>query len=891
MRFIIFFLFWISAISAQFICTVGDFRISQQELSEEMQKYAQREDLTYQQVRQMALDTLIDKYILIKYATENGISVDEVEIEAFFMNELGDLPRFQTNGVFSIVKYRAFIDTPAGEKIRSEMRKEILANKTKTLIENSYAISDELLKNQFIMDNLKFDLGYSLIDIEDADLPENVFLSNVRSEYERLKKEYQEINKTRLQLILIFKKDYLEQIKEYTDNILNNLILQDSTLSEKDIEEYRQDIEAKKTTELALDTARETRNRWLNNLPLLLPVIETHDFTVKEQLGDIPLSINELAFQMKKDSISQPIDLGEVILIFKVMDFKKVRNTNEFEIANIFWKDYMQRKRSFGQNYREYFEKNMNEFKTDAAIVQIIELKEPRRFASHSQGEFIDTIRQEIQANIEDPLRVKKIVEKHGLKPEIEILYLKKYSNSSVIQNVIANMINKDSRYGFLPSQNGLIFFQIMTIFPNFIPYYDDIADQVRGLMTASEIDTLEYLQYFEKNKKDFNTPDSLQLGGVFFRTADIADTLRFSFSDDELRLLYHKNIDRFYRKRSVKFDYIYVKDKAAADAIHRQLIQGKSFSLLKYCFNNPQQLDSSQIREYDSLPRIIRETLSRMLVGSIYQPVEFDHGWFLLNKTAEYNDGIASFEEVKEVIRQEQLNILADNLAYQAAKAVFDSTNYFSHLFNYLSEDQIFRTPFQNADQEYPLIGSIKNHKTDLMRIWRNEKYSSIITTKDGYAVAFVLQKKPSQPKSFAEALPEIITIFKHKKSYDNARFTANILRDELRIYHNPDSLFFFFGGWHRAENLTLNSRLPNVDFSHEIITDVVNRSEGYVSPVIKINEDQLMIYRLEKITRPSLQDFNRNRDEYYQRYIRNNYLQWLKKQRAKVDITVINE
>ncbi len=875
---------------SQTVAHVGEFQISQQELADEMNNFADLEGLTYKQVRQMALDNLIEKYLLMNYARENNIQVDEVELEAFFMRELGELPRFQTNGQFSVAKYRVFIETPNGQIIKKEMEKEILINKTKTLIENSFDIEDEQLFHQFLLEKIVIDLGYAIIDVQDANVTDNITLREAQQYYLRNRDKYAVVEKVKLAFFLIFKDDFLEEVQDTVDLRLNNIAEMDTTLTFHDLSRLQSVLSLEEAAFLAHQQAVELTQRFQNRQNISKPILESSYLRIDEKSGNIPNSVIKQAFQMKKGDHSQPIDIGKAFITFRVVDKKEFRNKNETEVANLVWRDYLvEKKRSF-RDYRDYFDNNIDRFTVDVAVVNIVNISQPPRFSSISKQEFVEKMRSSIQANIDDPLAVQKILKENGLKFQNRILYLETFENENVVENAIARMVGKNSLYGFLPTTDGLVFFQVLSYFPSFIPRYEDIRDQMPNFIVISQTDTTEFRQYYEEHKKDFLSPDSLKLGGIHFSIAEIADTLNIEITEQEIREIYEKDIDTYYRKRSVQFDYIYVQNEEKATLVHRQLIKGIPFSLLKFSFHEEHSLSHQIPVQYDDLPRVIRESLSRMLEGSIYQPVSYDEGWFILNKIKEHPAGIIQFADIKPQIEKNLKMLYAQEEAYLAAKTIFDSTSYFSHLFKYFEDKDIFETAYQNADDEFEILGSLKEHKSDLMRIWRNEKYSSIIRTQEGFAVVFVLKKHLSSQQSFEESLPAIEAAIAAKGQFENARRFVNTLRNSIVAGENPEDLMLFFGGWKRARNLNLSSKIPGIDFSKDIMSDILSRSETYCSPVITLNPSQLFFYLIERYNKPDTTVFYENKNKFRQNYVKQRYRDWLAQYRARVNIDIFH-
>ena len=104
-------------LSAIPIASVEDKEITYEQLSAEMEELENRTELTYSQIREQALENLIEENLLIIYAESNNISVDALELDSFFMKHLGDHPLYLTNGIFDRSKYLDFKTTETGSAI------------------------------------------------------------------------------------------------------------------------------------------------------------------------------------------------------------------------------------------------------------------------------------------------------------------------------------------------------------------------------------------------------------------------------------------------------------------------------------------------------------------------------------------------------------------------------------------------------------------------------------------------------------------------------------------------------------------------------------------------------------------------------------------------------
>lgn len=882
---IVIFLYSISGFS-EIVATVGSYQISDSELTLEMQRIQVDHDMSFYNVRTLALENLIKKYILYIYADENAITVDDSELEAFFMLQLGDLERFQTNGFFDRKKYFDFGKTANGRKILAEMQKEILVNKTRTLIEDSFQFPENELLRRFLQEYVEVDLAYAIIDVEDANLPPEISMQEADRYYVLNRDNFDKKEQVKLRFFLVFKKDFSKAVAPLIQTKLNEMTANDSILSDWEINNLRLALETEETTKKALQKAKQLRELLLAGEKVFYPIIRTHYLSESDLLGNLPELIVRSAFQMKIGEYSEPVDFGDGFIVFQVEDRDLIARENELETANAVWKQFLIEQKNFQHDFQNYFNTHIDQFVVNTAIVNTINISRSSLFLPKEDDNFINRIREEIEENIDDWAKLRKIADQNKLKLERTVIYLEKFHNESPLQDGIAVSINRGFQQGFLPAEKGLVFFWVDSYFPEYIPQYDKIKDQLSKFVDLAQADTLDYKSYFENHKKDFMTPDSLQLGGVIFGGADNISEFHDDISEVEIRQIYERNIDDYFRKRSVKLNHIFVNEISLAEIIYEQLNSGINFDLLKYCFHRDSRFPDAEIIEYDSLPEKISTLLRESASDLVLKPIAYNNGWLIIQKYKDFAAGMIPLKEVEENIRHENALKLSDQYAFSAAKTIFDSTSYFSHLHRYLQPEQIFTTAYQDTRLEFEFVGSIKDYKTDLMKIWKNEKFSRIIKNDVGYAVIFVLKKGIARQLSFEESLLQIEDKLVAIERYKNARNYVNSLRDQIRNGNDPDSLLRYLKGWKRAEDLSLTSNIPGIDISEDIMNDILEREVGYCSPVIPVNENQMFFYTIERLKRPSQDEFLSAKNEFHRRLLQTEYRQWMEKYRSRIDI-----
>ncbi len=890
MKYVLIIFLVITNIYAETAATVGSYKIDSEQLAEEMKNYEGKPEYSYHQIRNLALNDLINKQLLMIYAKKNGIMVVNSELEAFFIKELGTHEKFQTNGSFNYSKFENFKLTSKGKKIIRAMKKEILLNKTKAVITNSFDISDSELLHQYFAENTEIDLSYAIIDLEDVNVPVNISIKEADHYFERNRYKFQTEKKVKLKLFIIFDDDFIEDVQPFIDERMRNSISDETELPDFEMLKLRKAFEQEEIKKLSLEKAIEIKEKLENDEPISYPILETPYLSMNDKPGKLPSVIIPMAFEMKKDQLSDPIYIGNGQLVFMVDDIKKIKYDNELFIANRAWKDFVlkQKNKYNSDDYREYFETHIDKFIIPAAVITKIEFSRPGLFSKVNRKDYQQKIMKLIEENIYNDYELMQIIEEYNLKGTIEIIYLDMFENNDVIDNTIADKINNQLSYGFISTGYSTVFYKINSYFPEFIPRYKNIQSQINEFIEITPKDSVDYKEYYDSHKRDFKTPDSLRIGGVIIPVNISFADLQAELTKGKIYKEYQKNITEYYRERSVKFEYIYTTIKGCAEIVKEQADSGIDFSLLQFCFGEDYNLDQNTIIDYKALPEKIQNALSITLMNAFTKPVQFGEGWFVFYKTGDYNAGVISFNEVKSELARIALMKKADRIASKKAKAIFDSTTYFSQLSKYVEADRIFQTSFQDTDMPFEKLGSINKYKKDLMRIWKNEKFSSIIKTDEGYAVIFILKKRSSKTLSYDESLSKIEEIYEAKKRFETARTFVSSIKTRISAGADPDSLLFYLGGWKSEFDLTLNSKIPGVEFSQLIMEDILRREEKYCSPVIPINEDQLLFYYISRLKRPYQNDFYAIKEIYRNKILNREYNKWIQQYRAKIDVKI---
>ena len=879
-----------SLVSAKIIAEVGNCRITSIDLQSEIDALINKHAYSYGSIKQIALNNLIDNCLISNYATEKGIIVDDYELEAFFIQQVGDLPRFQTNGAFSEEKFFHFKNSKAGRNVLKAMRRELRISKARTILEESFEISEAKLLRQYFFENTNIDLGYAIIDKQDIDFEIETLPEDFEWYFRRNKHKYNKEEKIKLNIFVVLNEEFEEAAIPIVNRQLTQMILADSTLNANDTHEIRNDMLIEETQKLARQKAVQVSELLQANANISQTIIESSYLSRSDKLGNLPDVILSSAFEMNEGQYSEPILIDEGYLVYKVIDKRKISIKDEQAVAKLIWQDYIAKEinGSNDENYKTFFEENFENFIIPAVIVTKIEISSPSLFSAKSKEEYQQEIKHLLETNADDEFKISRIVQDNNLSEYKENIYLEKFDNASIVDDMIAIRMNRGEEWGFIPTGKKIIFYKALSFFPEFIPSYKKISDQLPRFITHSKADSTDYRDYFDSHKRDFRTPDSLQIGGVVYSVQDEYDNFEFTLPDNEIKKIYNKRMNEFYHERSVKFNYIFTYNLELAETITKQAKVGVDASLLDLIFGCDYTLPKNKIVSYDMLPEQIGSALSNMSSGTWSQPVNYDKGWIVLYKISDIDAGIIPFAEIKHELRKEALLSIADTIASEKAKVVFDSTRYFSQVYKFAEDDDIFKTEFQDAKKDFEILGNISNYRSELLRMWKNEKYSGIIKLENAYAVIFQTDIRRSHQLTYEEALPQIIEIHNSMKKFEIAKKNVSVIRDKIAGGADPDSLLYYLGGWDVISNLSLTSKIPGIDFSEAIYDDILKHEEGYCSSIIPINSEKLLFYKLLRLRRPSKADFYSDRKYYEKKILKQEFDKWKNKYKMKIGVKI---
>ncbi len=202
------------------IARVGEATISVEEYRRElMQMQTQYRDLPAEllqtlNLKQQALDNLINRRIFTAHAQKMGLDVPDAELAAAIQK----IPSFQQDGGFSTEAYRQVLAlsrlTPAA--FEEQQRAFLRIQKLQQLIQDSAKVSDTEVREAFMRRNAKVAVDYAVITPDEHPLHEAPAEEALQTHYEAAKENFRTPEQVDAVFVQLRAEDFFHEI-EITD--------------------------------------------------------------------------------------------------------------------------------------------------------------------------------------------------------------------------------------------------------------------------------------------------------------------------------------------------------------------------------------------------------------------------------------------------------------------------------------------------------------------------------------------------------------------------------------------------------------------------------------------------------------------------------------------------
>jgi peptidyl-prolyl cis-trans isomerase D len=289
-------------------------------------------------LRQQALDRLIDSTLIMKAAKSQGVSVSKDEISA----SIAAMPAFQENGTFNFGLYQQMLKvnriTP--EDFEASRERELLIEKTRKTVMDKVIISDDDALKQFYKEQDRLDLTYASFSATEVSTEVKLTEAELQDYLTKNADKFKTPEKIALSW-LVLESASISGIKQvtpeeqetfYRKNMDRYIDKDNAPLPYEQVKErVKLDAQHQKAAKALYEKAADTlfQNIKSGDLGLVASklgakVQETSLFTAKAAPADLAAETTLLkkAFELKQGELGGPLETTKGIYIFKVKEKK-----------------------------------------------------------------------------------------------------------------------------------------------------------------------------------------------------------------------------------------------------------------------------------------------------------------------------------------------------------------------------------------------------------------------------------------------------------------------------------------------------------------------------------------------------------------------------------------
>jgi peptidyl-prolyl cis-trans isomerase D len=289
-------------------------------------------------LKKLALDSLIDNFLIMKEAKSMGISVTKDDVS----NAIAAMPSFQKDGAFSFDLYSQLLKsnrmTP--KDFEEGQKGELLLKKARQSIKDKAVVSDEDALAQYKKENDKIDLEYVAYAASDVMTEVKTSEADLNDYLQKNQAEFKTPEKVSLSYILLDPATQAakltvteEEVQTYYQKNIDKFQGKDGIQPLKDVKEKAKSEAlkqkaAKQTYELAADTLfKNIKSGDLNLIAgqLKLKTQDTAVFTAAAPAAALAgeAAVIKKAFELKQGELGGPVETAKGIYILKVKERKE----------------------------------------------------------------------------------------------------------------------------------------------------------------------------------------------------------------------------------------------------------------------------------------------------------------------------------------------------------------------------------------------------------------------------------------------------------------------------------------------------------------------------------------------------------------------------------------
>lgn len=271
-------------------------------------------------LKQQALNSLINRYVIVKAADELGLTATDQEIQ----QKLLEYPVFQTEGRFDQKRYILLLRqnrlTPEG--FERQVGQDLTVEKVESFIKNTALVTRDEIQADFQFNNTEIQICYATFDPQSFEKQVNIDAQALETFYKNNEQRYRDVEKRRISAVLFKPEDYSggvqiseDQIKQYYDDHLSDYRREQEVRARHilfGLEENAVEPEVTKIREQAQKVLKEARQG--KDFGELARKYST-DPGSKDRGGDLGFfkrnqmvpEFSDVAFRLKPGEISEPV--------------------------------------------------------------------------------------------------------------------------------------------------------------------------------------------------------------------------------------------------------------------------------------------------------------------------------------------------------------------------------------------------------------------------------------------------------------------------------------------------------------------------------------------------------------------------------------------------------
>jgi peptidyl-prolyl cis-trans isomerase D len=295
-------------------------------------------------IKNRALDSLIEQKLISQEAKRLGLDVTDEEIQ----EEIMSFPAFQFRGQFDPSRYQSLLqqNRMKPEDFEAGIARQLLRNKIEQLLVTFGLVTDQEARDQYTYANEKLKISLVRFSPEDFEGAVSVDEAGLTAYFQEHKEEYRVPEKIKVVYITLDPEAFKDQVEladdeviaHYEDNLESfqeekQVKVSDVFLRvETDASEEAEQAVKERALEIAKKAQEETDFAGLVEEYSEAPPQEERDDLGWFSPGQLDTALEEAAFKMEVDEVSEPIKTRDGYHIIKVEAIKEARTKDLAEV-------------------------------------------------------------------------------------------------------------------------------------------------------------------------------------------------------------------------------------------------------------------------------------------------------------------------------------------------------------------------------------------------------------------------------------------------------------------------------------------------------------------------------------------------------------------------------